>query len=163
MQIPLRSITSWLTVVVMAVMAVFILGIAAPSSAWAKDAPVYTGLFSKVALSGYDSVAYFTENKPVKGDAKFSLDYQGAKWHFSSAENRDKFAAAPQNFAPQYGGYCAWAVSQGYTASGDPMFWKIVQGKLYVNFDAAVQKKWETDMAGFIQKADTNWPAALGK
>jgi YHS domain-containing protein len=144
---------------VLAVMA----ALATPSSVWAKDAPIYTGLFSKVALSGYDSVAYFTENKPVKGDPKFSFDYMGAKWQFSSAENRDKFAASPQNFAPQYGGYCAWAVSQGYTASGDPMFWKIVQGKLYLNFDAAVQKKWETDIAGFIVKANANWPNALGK
>jgi YHS domain-containing protein len=159
MQTSLRSITSWLTVVVLAVMA----ALAAPNSAWAKDAPIYTALFSKVAVSGYDPVAYFTENKPVKGDPKFSFDYMGAKWQFSSAENRDKFAAAPQSFAPQYGGYCAWAVSQGYTASGDPMFWKIVQGKLYLNFDAAVQKKWETDIPGFIQKANTNWPAALGK
>jgi YHS domain-containing protein len=159
MQTSLRSITSWLTVVVLAVMA----ALATPSSVWAKDAPIYTGLFSKVALSGYDSVAYFTENKPVKGDPKFSFDYMGAKWQFSSAENRDKFAASPQNFAPQYGGYCAWAVSQGYTASGDPMFWKIVQGKLYLNFDAAVQKKWETDIAGFIVKANANWPNALGK
>lgn len=134
-----------------------------PLGAFAKEAPIYTRLFSKVALSGYDSVAYFAENKPVKGDPKFSFDYQGAKWHFSSAENRDKFSAAPQNFAPQFGGYCAWAVSQGYTASGDPMFWKIVQGKLYLNFDAEVQKKWETDISGFIQKANANWPGALGK
>jgi YHS domain-containing protein len=159
MQTSLRSIGSWLTVVVLAVMA----ALASPSSAWAKDAPIYTALFSKVAVSGYDPVAYFTDNKPVKGDPKFSFDYMGAKWQFSSAENRDKFAAAPQNFAPQYGGYCAWAVSQGYTASGDPMFWKIVQGKLYLNFDAVVQKKWEADIAGFIQKANANWPAALGK
>lgn len=134
-----------------------------PLAVLAKEAPVYTRLFSKVALSGYDSVAYFTENKPVKGDSKFSFDYQGAKWYFASAENRDKFAVAPQNYAPQYGGYCAWAVSQGYTASADPLLWKIVQGKLYVNFDAEVQRKWEADIPGFIQKANANWPSALGK
>ena len=159
MQASFRSIASWLSVVVLAFMA----ALAAPSSAWAKDAPIYTGLFSKVALSGYDSVAYFTDNKPVKGDAKFSFDYQGAKWQFASAENRAKFAAAPQSYAPQYGGYCAWAVSQGYTASGDPMYWKIVQGKLYLNFDAEVQKKWEADIPGFIGKANTSWPSVLGK
>lgn len=159
MQTSLRYIASWLSIVVLAVMA----ALAAPTSAWAKEPAVYTRLFSKVALSGYDSVAYFTESKPVKGDAKFSFDYQGVKWQFASAENRDKFAAAPQNFAPQYGGYCAWAVSQGYTASGDPMFWKIVQGKLYLNFDAEVQKKWETDIPGFIQKANASWPSVLGK
>ncbi len=155
----LRPMASWLTVVLLACLA----ALAAPSSAWAKEAAVYTRLFSKVALSGYDSVAYFTEGKPVKGDAKFSFDYQGAKWQFASAENRDKFAAAPQSYAPQFGGYCAWAVSQGYTASADPTLWKIVQGKLYVNFDADVQKKWEADIPGFIQKANVNWPNVLGK
>lgn len=159
MQTSLRNATSWLTIVFLAIVS----ALATPGAVWAKDAPIYTRLFSKVAVSGYDPVAYFTENKPVKGDPKFSFDYQGAKWQFASQENRDKFAAAPQHFAPQYGGYCAWAVSQGYTASGDPMFWKIVQGKLYLNFDAEVQKKWELDIAGFIQKANTNWPSALGK
>jgi YHS domain-containing protein len=134
-----------------------------PSAALAKEAPVYAKLFSDVGLSGYDAVAYFTDSKPVKGDAKFTHTYQGAKWHFSSAENRDKFAAAPERYAPQYGGYCAWAVAQGKTASADPMLWKIVQGKLYVNYSADVQKKWELDIAGNVQKADGNWPNVLGK
>jgi YHS domain-containing protein len=149
----------WLLKALLAVLAASLL----PVAAWAKEPAVYTRLFSNIALSGYDPVAYFVDGKPVKGDAKFSHDYQGAKWQFSSAENRDKFAAAPQNFAPQFGGYCAWAVSQGYTASADPMLWKIVQGKLYVNFNAEVQKKWETDIAGHIQKANANWPNVLGK
>jgi YHS domain-containing protein len=134
-----------------------------PSTAQAKEPPIYTKLFSNVGLSGYDAVAYFTDSKPVKGDAKFAHTYQGAKWHFSSAENRDKFAAAPEKFAPQYGGYCAWAVAQGQTASADPTLWKIVQGKLYVNYSPDVQKKWELDIAGHIQKADANWPQVLGK
>jgi YHS domain-containing protein len=129
----------------------------------AKEAPIYTALFSKAALGGYDAVAYFTENKPVKGDTKFVSTYKGVEWRFSSAENRDKFQAAPERYAPQYGGYCAWAVSQGYTASGDPQRWKIVGGKLYLNYDVDVQKKWEADIPGFIQKADVNWPAALEK
>jgi YHS domain-containing protein len=134
-----------------------------PSAALAKEAPVYTKVLSDVGLSGYDAVAYFTDSKPVKGDAKFTHAYLGANWHFSSAENRDKFAAAPERYAPQYGGYCAWAVAQGKTASADPMLWKIVQGKLYVNYSADVQKKWELDIAGNVQKADGNWPNVLGK
>ena len=126
--------------------------------ALAKDPLVYTGTFSSSAVGGYDPVAYFTEHKPVKGDSKISTEYKGAKWYFTSVENRDKFIASPEQYAPQYGGYCAWAVSQGYTASGDPMTWKIVNNKLYLNYDASVQKKWEASIPEFIQKADANWP-----
>jgi YHS domain-containing protein len=132
-------------------------------NAHAKEAPVYTGAFSNVAVGGFDAVAYFTEGKPVKGDSNFSLQHGGAQWHFATAANRDKFAAAPQRYAPQYGGYCAWAAAQGYTASGNPQNWKIVNDKLYLNYDSAVQKKWEQDIPGFIAKADQNWPAVLGK
>jgi YHS domain-containing protein len=132
------------------------------SLAFAKDDPIYSGLFSKVAVGGYDPVAYFTEQKPVKGDAKFTTSYKNTPWHFSSAENRDKFIASPERYAPQYGGYCAWAVAQGSTASGDPQHWKIVNDKLYLNYDAQVQKKWEINIPGFIQQADKNWPNVLG-
>jgi YHS domain-containing protein len=132
------------------------------ASAIAKDAVVYTGLFSKVAVSGYDPVAYFTDQKPIKGDAKFATSYKNVQWHFASADNRDKFMAAPERYAPQYGGYCAWAVAQGSTASGDPQYWKIVNDKLYLNYDAQVQKKWETNNPVFIQQADKNWPTVLG-
>lgn len=133
------------------------------AAAHAKDAPVYTGTFSNLAVGGYDPVAYFSEGHPVKGERQFTLKHQGAEWRFASAANREAFAAAPQKYAPQYGGYCAWAVSQGYTASGDPQYWKIVDGKLYLNYDADVQKKWERDIPGFIAKADHNWPAVLGQ
>lgn len=129
----------------------------------AKDAPVYTGTFSNLAVGGHDPVAYFTEGRPVKGDRQFTLKHLGAEWRFASAANRDAFAAAPERYAPQYGGYCAWAVSQNYTASGDPQFWKIVDGKLYLNYDAEVQKRWERDIPGFIAKADRHWPAVLGQ
>lgn len=131
--------------------------------AQAKDAPVYTGTFSNTAVGGYDAVAYFTEQRPVKGDKRFVQQWQGAEWRFVSAENRDRFAAAPERYAPQYGGYCAWAVSQGYTASGDPQFWKIVDDRLYLNYDADVQRKWEKDIPGFIARGNQNWPAVLGK
>jgi len=92
--------------------------------------PVYTGIFSDLAVSGHDPVAYFTQGKPVKGNSEFSFDYQGVEWRFSSLENMQAFKAAPDEYAPQYGGYCAWAVSQGYTASADPDNWRIVDGKL---------------------------------
>lgn len=131
------------------------------SVAQAKEPSVYTGYFSNVAVSGYDSVAYFTLQKPVKGDAKFTTMYNGAEWRFVSAEHRDKFVADPTHYAPQYGGYCAWAVAQGSTASADPQRWKIVNDKLYLNYDADVQKKWELSVPEFIQQADKNWPKVI--
>ena len=137
--------------------------VAAVLPAHARDADVYTGTFSSLAVGGYDAVAYFKQNHPVEGVAQFSTDYKGATWRFSSQENLNAFKANPTAFAPQFGGYCAWAVSQGYTASGDPQFWKIVNGKLYLNYDGDVQKKWEKDIPGFISKADKNWPGVLGK
>jgi YHS domain-containing protein len=133
------------------------------SETLAKDAPIYTGLFSKQAVSGYDTVAYFTQGRPVKGDSRFATNYMGYEWRFSSEESKKMFLAAPEMYAPQYGGYCAWAVSQGHTASGDPNFWKIVNGKLYLNYDKDVQKKWDLDIPGFIEKANRNWPAVLEK
>lgn len=132
-------------------------------AARAADKPIYTGVFSNLAVSGYDPVAYFTEGRPVKGDARFTTTHEGAQWRFASAENRDRFIAAPQRYAPQYGGYCAWAASEGYTASADPLRWKVVDDKLYLNYDTEVQKKWELDVAGNIRKADRNWPGLLSK
>lgn len=149
-----------------AVLSLFILSgslLLATGAAHAADKQVYTGLFNHQAVGGYDPVAYFTERKPVKGDSRFVTQYAGAEWRFASAENRDKFIAEPQHYAPQYGGYCAWAVADGSTASADPQRWTIVDDKLYLNYDADVQKKWELDIAGNIRKADKNWPAVLGK
>ncbi|MEN7342661.1 MAG: YHS domain-containing (seleno)protein [Pseudomonadota bacterium] len=141
--------------------ALFLLSIA--SSAYAAKAPVYTSLFSDTALKGYDTVAYFTEGKPVKGNKQFSTEWNGATWHFASADNLATFEADPAKYAPQYGGYCAWAVSQGYTASGDPKVWAVVDGKLYVNYNDDVGKTWRKDPAGFITLADANWPTVLEK
>lgn len=122
--------------------------------------PVYQSLFG-TAIDGTDPVAYFTEGRPVEGSSDYTYDWNGATWRFASAENRDKFAAAPESYAPQYGGYCAWAVAQGYTASTDPDAWKIVDGKLYLNYNASVQSKWEADVPGHITSADSNWPSVL--
>jgi YHS domain-containing protein len=131
--------------------------------AMAKEAPIYTSFFSSVAVSGYDTVSYFTDKKPVLGDAKYKTNYQGAEWRFSTAAHRDAFVADPARYAPQYGGYCAWAVAQGSTASADPLRWRVVNDKLYLNYDADVQTKWEANMPAFIQQANKNWPAVLGQ
>ena len=135
--------------------------VAAPAAA--STAPVYTGTFSHVALSGYDPVAYFAQGKPVKGSTEFTTSYNGADWQFASAADLAAFKANPAKYAPQYGGYCAWAVSQGYTASGDPMVWKIVDDKLYVNYNAEVGAKWSKNIPGFIAAANTNWPKIVAK
>jgi YHS domain-containing protein len=110
------------------------------------------------AIRGYDAVAYFEQSQPVKGSSQFGYQWQGATWLFASAENRDRFQANPERYAPQYGGYCAYAVSQGRTASIDPEAWKVVDGKLYLNYSKGVQKKWEQDVPGNIVKADKYWP-----
>ena len=91
----------------------------------------------------------------------YASRWNGADWRFASAANKAAFDADPEAYAPQYGGYCAWAVSQGYTASIDPQQWRIVDGKLYLNYDESVQTKWLADIPGFIAKADANWPAVL--
>jgi YHS domain-containing protein len=139
----------------------FAASLVAPTAASARDAEVYTGTFSSLAVGGYDTVAYFKAGRPVQGTGQFETKYKGATWRFASKENLDAFVANPVAFAPQYGGYCAWAVSQGYTASGDPNVWKIVGGRLFLNYDQSVQTTWEKDIPGHIAKADKNWPGVL--
>ncbi len=141
------------------VMLLFVLSLAA-APVQAKN-PVYTGTFSSLAVSGYDPVAYFKAGNPVEGSAKHELKWNGATWRFASAANLAAFKANPQKFAPQYGGYCAWAVSQGYTASTDPTAWRIVDNKLYLNYSHGVQRQWEEDIPGNIAKGDKNWPKVL--
>lgn len=115
------------------------------------------------ALNGYDAVAYFTLNNAVKGDPKFEYVWNGAKWYFSSEENMKRFQADPASFAPQFGGYCSYAVSEGYTADGDPEAWKVVDGKLYLNYNKEVKEKWEKDQQQRIEKGRTNWEGFKAK
>jgi YHS domain-containing protein len=124
---------------------------------------IFADFRSKLALDGHDAVAYFTTGKPVRGAAAHAVTWNGATWHFASPDNKAAFEAKPEAFVPRYGGYCAWAVSQGYTAKGDPNHWRIVDGKLYLNYNASVQKSWERDIPGHVSKADKNWPTVLSK
>jgi hypothetical protein len=111
-----------------------------------------------VAIKGYDPVAYFTQNRPVLGAAQFSYHWMDATWWFASVEDRDLFAADPDRYAPQYGGYCAYGVSQGRIVSIVPEAWKIVDGKLYLNYSLSVQKTWLAAIQRYIEEANRNWP-----
>ena len=111
-----------------------------------------------LALKGYDAVAYFERSKAVKGSSQYTHRWMEATWRFASKEHRDRFAADPERYAPRYGGYCAWAVSQGSTTGIDPKAWKIVDGKLYLNYSRGVQKQWLRDVEKRIEEADRNWP-----
>lgn len=110
-----------------------------------------------LAIKGYDTVSYFTAGKPQMGSNKFTATYNGAIYHFASAENRDMFRSAPERYAPQFGGYCAMGVALEKKLDTDPMAYKIVDGKLYLNLNAAVQTKWLTDVPGYIDTAESNW------
>ena len=127
--------------------------------AWAETPGIYAE--DGIAVDGTDVVAYFTQNAPVAGNADITHDYMGTTWRFASVENRDAFAADPAAYAPQYGGYCAYAVSEGYTASTIPEAWSIVDGKLYLNYSAGVKRRWEQDIPGRVAAADAKWPSVL--
>lgn len=130
------------------------------SPALASEDPVYQSLFG-TAIDGTDPLSYFDEGRPIKGSKDFTHKWNGATWRFASAKNRDRFAAAPEKYAPQYGGYCAWAVANNYTASTNPNAWSIVRGKLYLNYSKSVQKMWEKNIPGHIVSGDRNWPGVL--
>ncbi len=115
------------------------------------------------AILGYDTVAYFTDNKAVKGSEKFTFEWMGAKWRFASQAHLDMFKAAPEKYAPQYGGYCAYGVSQDNLVTVEPDKFTIIDGKLYLNYNAEVQSKWIKDPAGYNKIADTKFQSLLKK
>ena len=130
-------------------------------SAMAGEPETFTGSIDGVAINGYDPVAYFRQKAPVRGSAEFTTQWKGVNWRFASQENLDLFEAEPERYAPQYGGYCAWAVSQGYTAKTDPRAFSLIDGKLYLNYSRGVQATWAKDLAGNISRGDANWPKVL--
>ncbi len=134
------------------------LAFASPAMA---DGGVFVGTEGEtIAVSGYDAVSYFKgDGKPTMGDAKYAVTYDGAQWHFANQANADAFKADPAAYAPQYGGHCAWAMSRGSLAPGDATLYKVVDGKLYLNFNQGVQSTWLKDVPGFIAKSDPAWEA----
>lgn len=110
------------------------------------------------AIRGYDPVAYFKVSKPVKGKSNFKTRWNGSTWLFSSQANLDDFKANPAKFAPKYGGYCAWAMSQGRVATTVPQAWDIKGGRLYLNYSLGIRKKWRTNIPKHIKLANAKWP-----
>jgi len=128
----------------------------------ARADAVYTSYLG-AAINGYDPVAYFKDGKPVEGNSAFQLKWHGATWHFKNAENKAAFEKSPETYAPQYGGFCAWAVSQGYTAPTVPEAWDIVDGKLYLNNSVGVKSVWRKERAENIKAANQKWPEIKNK
>ncbi len=129
------------------------------TQAWSVD-PVFNQ--SGIAIRGYDPVAYFTDDKPVKGDPNNVHQWMGTSWQFANKANLDSFVDNPEKYAPQYGGYCAYAASSGYIASTDPNAWTIHNDKLYLNYSKSVRKTWLKNKNGHIKSADKNWPGLKG-
>lgn len=115
-----------------------------------------------LAIKGYDTVSYFTEGSPTKGSDKYTAAYNGAIYHFSSADNRDLFKATPAKYAPQYGGFCAMGVAMNQKFDTDPTAWHIKGDKLYLNLNKDVQKQWLKDVPGFLKTAQVNWTGIKG-
>lgn len=110
------------------------------------------------AIRGYDPVAYFTEAKPILGKEELVYNWNSTNWYFSSKQNLDSFKTAPEKYAPQYGGYCAYGLSNGYKAPTSPDAWTIVNGKLYLNYNIQVRESWDKKRDERIEKADKHWP-----
>jgi YHS domain-containing protein len=134
---------------------------ASPSSA--KPAAEISTLADGLAAEGYDVTAYSRKGTPARGNAAYQLRYKGAVWRFENGAALAQFQANPAAYEPQFGGYCAWAVSQNYIAHGDPLFWAIVDGKLYLNANARAKQLWDADRAGAIASGHANWPRVLTK
>lgn len=140
----MKSLVKVLSVMGLAVAAIFSIGAASADT-------------NLVGVQGYDLVSYHQDSGPVKGNGNFSADHNGVTYLFSSLENKEKFAAAPANYVPEFGGYCAYGVKFGKKFAGDPERWKVVDGKLYLNLDEKVQALWAKDIPTYIQEANKQW------
>ena len=116
-----------------------------------------------VAIQGYDPVAFFTDNRPVKGSSQFQSEYQGAKYYFASAEHKAAFDKTPTGYEPQFGGFCAYGASQGHPAPIKIEAWQIVNGRLLMQYDLGIKDKFNKDQQGNLHKADQNWPGIVEK
>lgn len=133
-----------------------ILAAAVALPAMAGQGMIATGP-DNVAIKGYDTVAYFTDGRPMKGKSEFAYTWNDVEWHFASAAHRDLFAQDPERYAPQFGGFCAMGLTTDQKAAADPTAWTIVDGKLYLKFSQGARDRWRADEAANIKKAEANW------
>ncbi len=133
-----------------------------PTTTSAEKA-ISTTFFGTKAAGGYDTVAYHTEQKAVKGNKGFKTNWKGANWLFSSAKNLQAFKANPEKYAPQYGGYCAWAAAENKLVKADPTIFDLHEGKLYLNYNAKTRKDWKADRTGMIQRGNQNYPRLIAE
>lgn len=148
-----------LFIAALTVATLFVGSISAPSAARA-DTPIFSAR-DGIALGGYDVVAFFEDQHAVSGSAKHALMWKGVVWHFASSANQARFEANPRAYAPVFGGYCAYAMSQGYLAPGNPQLWVIDGGELLLLNNASVQGIWQGEAEQLMQGARANWPAVL--
>ena len=149
-----RNVFASLTLPVLVVVAAAVAASAAPASANEAVNTDKTGQ----AVGGYDVVSYFEPGGPVRGDFRITVERDGATYQFANEQNKAKFLAEPEKYLPQYGGYCAFGVSHGKKLHGDPLVYKVVDGKLYLNVHPEVAKMWSADIGAHVKKADANWP-----
>ena len=141
---------------------IFVCGLTVSFLASAQTTAIYKKAYSDDAVSGYDTVAYFTLGEPTPGSDEFSYEYKGATWKFSSQEHMDMFIAEPEKYEPQYGGYCAYAMARGNRASAEPDLWTIHDDKLYLNLNKRVIERWRGKKEEYIEKADAEWMTFVG-
>jgi hypothetical protein len=134
-----------------------LLAAAAPAAADTRHATA-TNIQDGYALKGHDAVNYFTEGRPAEGRRDLAVEHDGATYLFATPANRDAFVADPARYLPKYGGYCSYGTAKGRKYDGDPLAWKIVDGRLYLNYNAWVKKLWEWKQDAYIRGADGNWP-----
>lgn len=161
MRLPIRRQTPLAIGLFAAALAAGVWQLAAPADA--ADPVNKLDSKSGAAIKGYDPVAYFAQGRPIPGQQNHSITRDGARWLFSSAENKALFEQDPAKYVPAYGGYCAYGVAAGYLVKIEPDAWSIRDGKLYLNYDKSVQKQWEKDPASQIKAADANWPRLISK
>jgi len=128
--------------------------------AFAAEPEIYQN--GGIAIDGSDTVGYFTQSRPVRGEATFTVQHKGAEWRFADQASADAFEADPNAYTPQFGGYCAWAVGQGYIASTVPQAWTIYNDKLYLNYSRRIRRRFERNLDENIALAEANWPRVLG-
>ncbi len=116
-----------------------------------------------IAINGTDPVAYFTQGRAVQGNQQYTYEWRGATWQFANAEHLAQFMKNPQAYVPQFGGFCAYGIAQGALVPTVPEAWSIVDGKLYLNYNATVQERWNQDIAGYIRQANVNWRRGLSQ